>query len=132
MAQVISRISLLVADQDEAISFFVDKLGFKLLEDTQVSPTKRWVVVAPPGSSGCAVLLSKASEEQQTLRVGNQTGGKVLLVLETDSFDNDLERLRKHQITIVRGPSSQEWGRVVVFEDLYGNLWDMVERVPGQ
>jgi catechol 2,3-dioxygenase-like lactoylglutathione lyase family enzyme len=128
MTQSISRISVLVRDHDEAIAFFVDQLGFDLLEDTQVTPSKRWVVIAPPGASGCAVLLSKASGDEQLQRVGNQTGGKVLLVLHTDSFDDDLERLRRHNIKIVRGPSQEAWGRVVVYQDLYGNLWDLVER----
>ncbi len=128
MTQSISRISVLVRDHDEAIAFFVDQLGFDLLEDTQVTPSKRWVAIAPPGASGCAVLLSKASGDEQLQRVGNQTGGKVLLVLHTDSFDDDLERLRRHNIKIVRGPSQEAWGRVVVYQDLYGNLWDLVER----
>lgn len=129
MTQFIARITLLVRDQDEAISFFVGKLGFELLEDNHITPEKRWVVISPPGATGSAVLLSKANNEEQLQRLGNQTGGKVLLVLHTDTFDKDLERLRSHQVKIVRGPSVEAWGRVLVYEDLYGNLWDLVERV---
>ncbi|MFM8431753.1 MAG: VOC family protein [Bacteroidota bacterium] len=128
MAQYVSRITLLVTDQDEALKYYTEILGFRLVEDRQVTPTKRWVVVAPAGSGETGFLLSLASDEQQQARVGNQTGGKVLLVLRTDDFENDLNRLKEHEVRIVRGPVTEPWGDVVVFEDLYGNKWDLVGR----
>ena len=128
MAQFVSRITLLVNDQDEALKYYTDVLGFRLVEDTQVSPSKRWLVVAPAGDSPCGFLLSLAGDDQQRSRVGNQTGGKVLLVLETDDFANDVKRLVGKGVRIVRGPVAEPWGEVVVFEDLYGNKWDLVGR----
>lgn len=128
MAQYVSRITLLVTDQDEALKYYTEILGFRLVEDRQVTPTKRWVVVAPAGSGETGFLLSLASDEQQQARVGNQTGGKVLLVLRTDDFENDLNRLKEHEVRILRGPVTEPWGDVVVFEDLYGNKWDLVGR----
>ena len=126
MAQQVSRITLLVNDQQEAMAYYCSTLNFELLEDTWVTETKRWVVVAPQGSSGSAFVLAKANDDQQLERVGNQTGGKVLVVLRTDTFDADVQRLMEHGVNIVRGPVTEAWGNVVVFEDLYGNLWDLV------
>lgn len=125
--QYIAQLALVVADYDEAIDFYTRKLHFTLVEDTKMSETKRWVVVAPPGSQGCKLLLAKAASEEQLSRIGNQTGGRVFLFLHTDSFDEDHQNLLKHQIPIVRGPVDEPYGRVLVFEDLYGNLWDLIE-----
>jgi uncharacterized glyoxalase superfamily protein PhnB len=101
-------------------------LGFKLIEDTLLSEVKRWVLVQPPREGSCQLLLAKAATEEQKSRVGNQTGGRVFLFLHTDDFDRDFENLRQQGIKIVRGPSVEEYGKVLVFEDLYGNLWDLI------
>ncbi len=122
------QISLLVKDYDEAIDFYTNKLFFKLLEDTPLSETKRWVVVAPQGDEGAQLLLAKAANAEQLSRVGNQTGGRVFLFMYTDNLKEDLDRLNQHKIKIVRGPVTEPFGDVVVFEDLYGNQWDLIER----
>lgn len=128
MAQLLKHIALVVADYDEAIAFYTQKLGFELVEDTPLSDTKRWVLVAPPGGAeGCCLLLAKASGDEQASRVGNQTGGRVFLFLHTDDFDRDYQNLLKHNIKIVRGPVMEAYGKVLVFADLYGNLWDLIE-----
>lgn len=127
MKQSLARIALVVNDYDEAIAFYTQKLHFTLVEDTVLSPVKRWVVVAPPGSDGCCLLLAKAADEEQQSRVGNQTGGRVFLFLYTDDLDRDYKNLLQHNITIVREPVMETWGKVAVFADLYGNLWDLVE-----
>jgi catechol 2,3-dioxygenase-like lactoylglutathione lyase family enzyme len=127
MKQSLAQISLVVKDYDEAISFYTQKLHFDLLEDTQLSDTKRWVVVQPPGGEGCKILLAKAANDLQSSRVGNQTGGRVFLFLHTDNLERDYKNLVAHHIPIVRPPSHEEFGRVLVFEDLYGNLWDLIE-----
>jgi catechol 2,3-dioxygenase-like lactoylglutathione lyase family enzyme len=129
MAQKIAQIALIVNDYDEAINFYTKKLHFTLLEDTVMSPTKRWVVVAPQNSTGCNLLLAKAATEEQKKCVGNQTGGRVFLFLHTDNFERDYQNLLANNITIVREPSVEEYGRVLVFADLYGNLWDLIEKV---
>lgn len=121
------QIALLVKDYDEAIDFYTNKLSFSILEDTRLSEAKRWVVVAPPGG-GAQLLLAKAATAEQLTRVGNQTGGRVFLFMYTDNLQEDVDRLRRHQIKIVRGPVSEPFGNVVVFEDLYGNRWDLIER----
>lgn len=118
---------MLVADYDEAIAFYTQKLGFTLLEDTPLSPTKRWVVVAPPGSEGCKLLLAKAADEAQQSRVGNQTGGRVFLFLYTDDLERDYQQLLAHGVTIVRPPRVESYGTVAVFADLYGNQWDLLQ-----
>jgi len=120
------HIALVVADYDEAIHWYTQKLGFKLIEDTTLSEVKRWVLIQPPGEGSCQLLLAKAATEEQKSRVGNQTGGRVFLFLHTDDFERDHENLRQQAITIVRGPSEEEYGKVLVFEDLYGNLWDLI------
>lgn len=120
------HIALVVADYDEAIHWYTQKLGFKLIEDTTLSEVKRWVLIQPPGEGSCQLLLAKAATEEQKSRVGNQTGGRVFLFLHTDDFERDHENLRQQAITIVRGPSQEEYGKVLVFEDLYGNLWDLI------
>ena len=124
--QYLAHIALLVNDYDEAIAFYTQKLHFDLLEDTVLSDTKRWVLVAPPGAKDCCLLLAKAANEQQQSRVGNQTGGRVFLFLYTDNFERDYQNLLDHHITIVRPPAVEPYGTVVVFEDLYGNLWDLI------
>lgn len=127
MKQELANISLIVDDYDKAIKFYTEKLNFRLLEDTPLSETKRWVRVAPPGSTGCSILLAKASTEEQASRVGNQTGGRVFLFLHTDDFYRDYENLKRNNVLIVRGPSVEEYGTVAVFSDLYGNLWDLIQ-----
>lgn len=126
--QELAQIALVVRDYDEAIQFYTQALQFSLVEDTPLSETKRWVRVVPPGSEGCGLLLAKAVGEEQESRIGNQTGGRVFLFLHTDSFDADYERLLQHQVRIVREPVMEDWGKVLVFADLYGNLWDLIER----
>ncbi|PZX64820.1 putative glyoxalase superfamily protein PhnB [Hydrotalea sandarakina] len=122
------QMALLVKDYDEAIAFYTKKLHFKLIEDTTLSDTKRWVVIAPPGSSGCRLLLAKAANEQQLHCVGNQTGGRVFLFLHTDNIQRDYENLLHNKVNIVSEPQQQPYGTVLVFEDLYGNKWDLIER----
>ena len=126
MNQRLMHIALLVADYDEAIHWYTQKLGFHLIEDTTLSEVKRWVLIQPPGEGSCQLLLAKAATEEQKSRVGNQTGGRVFLFLHTDDFERDHENLLQKGITIVRGPSEEEYGKVLVFEDLYGNLWDLI------
>lgn len=126
MKQSLVLIAIVVRDYDEAIQYYTKILGFQLIEDTVQSPTKRWVVVRPTGSP-CGLLLAKAANEKQAQSIGNQTGGRVFLFLHTDNFDRDFARLQDHQVTIVRGPAVESYGKVAVFEDLYGNLWDLIE-----
>ena len=127
MVQSIAHIALVVDDYDEAIKFYTEKLNFTLLEDTPQSATKRWVLVAPPGARECSLLLAKGVGEEQRSRVGNQTGGRVFLFLQTDDFWRDYEKMRARDIHFVRDPKVEEYGTVAVFADLYGNLWDLVE-----
>jgi catechol 2,3-dioxygenase-like lactoylglutathione lyase family enzyme len=124
--QTLAHIALLVDDYDEAIHFYTKTLNFSLREDTRLSDTKRWVIVSPPGSDGCSLLLARASNAEQKSRVGNQTGGRVFLFLHTDNFKRDYENLKSKGATIVRGPAVEEYGTVAVFADLYGNLWDLI------
>ena len=126
MNQRLMHIALVVSDYDEAIHWYTQKLNFKLIEDTTLSEVKRWVLIQPPGEGSCQLLLAKAATEEQKSRVGNQTGGRVFLFLHTDDFERDHENLLQKGITIVRGPSEEEYGKVLVFEDLYGNLWDLI------
>jgi catechol 2,3-dioxygenase-like lactoylglutathione lyase family enzyme len=127
MKQSIVHIALVVDDYDEAIKFYTEKLNFTLIEDTPQSETKRWVLVAPPGSEDCSLLLAQGVGEEQRSRVGNQTGGRVFLFLKTDDFWRDYQNMRSQGIKFVREPKDEEYGTVAVFEDLYGNLWDLVE-----
>jgi catechol 2,3-dioxygenase-like lactoylglutathione lyase family enzyme len=124
----LAHISLLVDDYDKAIRFYVEKLGFKLLEDTVLSPAKRWVIVQPPGG-GCSLLLANAANAEQVSRVGNQTGGRVFLFLHTDDFQRDYGRLVANGVKFVRPPRAEAYGTVAVFEDIYGNWWDLVEPI---
>ena len=126
MKQRLAHIAIVVNDYDEAIKFYTKKLHFDLIEDTQLSETKRWVLVKPKGQEGCCLLLAKAANEEQQSRVGNQTGGRVFLFLHTDDFERDFQNLLDNEIEIVRQPSKEEYGTVAVFKDLYGNLWDMI------
>ncbi|MDQ3712248.1 MAG: VOC family protein [Acidobacteriota bacterium] len=127
MKQSIAHIALVVADYDEAIKFYTEKLNFTLLEDTPLHETKRWVKVAPEGAEECALLLAKAVGEQQKNCIGNQTGGRVFLFLKTDDFWRDYKNMQSKSINFVREPKTEDYGTVAVFEDLYGNLWDLVE-----
>ena len=132
MKQSLGLVSFVVRDYDEALDFFVGKLGFALVEDTFVSEqAKRWVVVSPPGASEARLLLARASTLEQQSRVGAQTGGRVFLFLHTDDFWRDYERYKTRGIEFVRPPSEESYGVVAVFRDLYGNLWDLVQpKVP--
>lgn len=127
MLQSLAHIALVVNDYDEAINFYTQTLHFNLIEDKVMSPTKRWVIIAPPGSSGTTLLLAKAANEEQQSRVGNQTGGRVFLFLYTDDIERDYKNLKDKKVKIVRELESQPHGKVVVFADLYGNLWDLIE-----
>jgi catechol 2,3-dioxygenase-like lactoylglutathione lyase family enzyme len=128
MQQSIIHIALVVRDYDEAIAFYIGKLNFTLVEDTyQPAQDKRWVVVAPPGSSGTTLLLAKASKPVQEPFVGNQAGGRVFLFLSTDDIARDYQRMVANSIKFVREPKVEAYGTVAVFEDLYGNLWDLVQ-----
>jgi len=126
MNQKIAQMALVVADYDEAIDFYTKKLHFELVEDTPLTASKRWVVVKPKGAKECAILLAKAANEEQKKSIGNQTGGRVFLFLHSDHFDRDFNNLIENNIKIVNGPREEEYGKVVVFEDLYGNLWDLI------
>ena len=127
MKQNIAQISVLVNDYDEAIAFYTKKLHFSLVEDSDLGEGKRWVLIAPHGSPGCNLLLAKAANEEQLSRVGNQTGGRVFLFLNTDDFERDYRNLKNNNVTIVRQPLKESYGTVAVFADLYGNLWDLIE-----
>ena len=127
MKQSIAHIALVVNDYDEAIKFYTEKLGFVLIDDTPQSETKRWVLVAPKGAEECCLLLAKGVGDEQRSRIGNQTGGRVFLFLKTDDFWRDYENLRQKNVNFVREPKTEDYGTVAVFEDLYGNLWDLVE-----
>ena len=126
----LSLTALLVRDYDEALAFYVGKLGFDLREDTQLSKTKRWVVVSPPGSDG-ALLLARAVDEEQDSVVGRQGGGRVFLFLETDDFERDYTAYVAAGVRFIREPVREAYGTVAVFEDLYGNRWDLIERSHG-
>ncbi len=128
MNQSIIHVALVVRDYDEAIEFFCQKLHFKLVEDTyQPEQDKRWVLVAPPGSNGITLLLARASTPEQEAFIGRQTGGRVFLFLGTDDFWRDYNEMLSAGINFVREPKNAPYGTVAVFEDLYGNLWDLIE-----
>ena len=129
MKQSIAHIALIVNDYDEAIRFYTEKLHFILIEDTLLSEEKRWVLVKPKGANECCLLLAKAANERQKISVGNQSGGRVFLFLHTDNFKRDYQNLIDKKIKIVREPVTETYGTVAVFEDLYGNLWDLIERL---
>jgi catechol 2,3-dioxygenase-like lactoylglutathione lyase family enzyme len=127
MKQSISCFALVVRDYDEAIAFYTKTLRFDLIEDTPLSAVKRWVVVAPRGSTGSRLLLAKAATPEQESRIGNQTGGRVFLFLETDDFWRDYGEMKARGVTFRRDPKEESYGTVAVFEDLYGNLWDLLQ-----
>ncbi|MDD3273644.1 MAG: VOC family protein [Bacteroidales bacterium] len=126
--QKIAHISLVVRDYDEAIKFYTSKLNFELIDDIyQPEQNKRWVLVSPKGSKGASILLAKPSNSEQNKFIGNQTGGRVFLFLETDDFWNDYKQMLEKNIEFCREPKNQTYGIVAVFKDLYGNLWDLVQ-----
>jgi catechol 2,3-dioxygenase-like lactoylglutathione lyase family enzyme len=131
MSQHIAHTSILIRDYDEAIRFFTQSLGFQLIEDSpskdREGRDKRWVLVAPPESRGTNLLLAKASNEEESSRIGNQTGGRVFLFLHTDDFWRDYRTMRARGVKFVREPKEEEYGIVAVFEDLYGNKWDLLQ-----
>ena len=127
MYQSIAHIALLVEDYDSAIEFYTKKLEFEVLEDTRLSDIKRWVLVAPKGAKECSLLLAKASNENQAKVIGNQSGGRVFLFLYTDDFWRDYKKYKERDVSFVRDPQELEYGTVAVFQDLYGNLWDLIE-----
>src|ERR1700685_1152164 len=127
MKQAIHALSLLVLDYDEAIAFYTNALRFNLVEDTPLGEGKRWVLVAPPGSSGCRLLLARAKNDQERGCVGRQAAGRVWLFLHTDDFARDYREMRERGVRFVGEPRRELYGTVVVFEDLYGNRWDLVE-----
>lgn len=128
MNQQIALISIVIDDYDRAISYYTEVLGFNLEEDTRLSDIKRWVVVKPKGNGLCGLLLAKASGDEQASRIGNQTGGRVFLFLHTDDFDRDFKRLTELGVVFIRGPVEETYGKVGVFRDLYGNLWDLIQK----
>ncbi|MBA2248919.1 MAG: VOC family protein [Chitinophagaceae bacterium] len=134
MSQQIAHIALLVNDYDKTIKFYKEKLNFVIIEDTALSENKRWVLIAPKNNAdeigkGCCLLLAAASNDEQRSRIGNQTGGRVFLFLYTDNFQKDFMDMQEKGIKFIRQPVKEKWGTVAVFEDLYGNLWDLIERV---
>lgn len=128
MPQTLGHIALVVRNYDEAIAFYAQVLGFELIEDTDLGGGKRWVLVSPPGSSGTTLLLAQAATPEQASRIGNQTGGRVFLFLHTDDFWRDYNRLQSRNVQFVRDPKEEPYGTVAVFADLYGNLWDLIQR----
>ena len=127
MSQRIGLVTLVVGDYDEAIAYYTTKLGFKLVEDTNLGAGKRWVLVGPRGALGARLLLAKATTPEQASHIGNQTGGRVFLFLHTDDFSRDYEAMKSNGVKFIEKPRMEPYGRVVVFEDLYGNKWDFVQ-----
>lgn len=123
----LAHIALLIDDYDKAINYYTQILGFELLEDTTLSPEKRWVVIGNDHQDTCSILLAKAANEHQQKFIGNQSGGRVFLFLHTKEFDYRHQILIKNAVKIVNGPRTETYGRVLVFEDIYGNLWDLIE-----
>lgn len=127
MKQTIALVSVVVEDYDEAIAFYTEKLHFSLIEDTPLTEEKRWVVISPPGDSGTQLLLARAANEHQKSAIGNQTGGRVFLFLHTDDFWRDYNDMKERGVVFTESPREEAYGTVVVFKDLYGNLWDLIE-----
>jgi catechol 2,3-dioxygenase-like lactoylglutathione lyase family enzyme len=125
--QTLGHIALVVRDCDEALAFFTGTLNFTVIEDTLLSEDKRWVLIAPPGSKGTSLLLARAATPEQASRIGNQTGGRVFLFLHTDDFWRDYHKMTARQVKFTRPPSEESYGTVAVFEDLYGNQWDLLQ-----
>ncbi len=128
MSSFISAITLVVRDYDEAIHYYTQQLGFDLIEDTDLGHGKRWVLVAPPGAQECRLLLARATTAEQQAHIGNQTGGRVMLFLTTDTFWEQYHVMKQRGVTFLESPRAEIYGMVVVFEDLYGNRWDLLER----
>lgn len=128
MPQSLAHVAVVVRDYDEAITFYTRVLGFRLVEDTDMGEGKRWVLVAPAGSSGTNILLAQAATPEQATRIGNQTGGRVFLFLHTDDFWRDYQALQAQKVEFVRDPKDEPYGTVAVFKDLYGNLWDLIQQ----
>jgi catechol 2,3-dioxygenase-like lactoylglutathione lyase family enzyme len=127
MKQRIALVAIVVGDYDEAIAWYTGKLGFTLVEDTPMTPGKRWVVIKPPGDGGTALLLAKAANEPQKQAISRQTGGRVFLFLHTDDFRRDHAAYKRRGVAFVEGPRQEPYGTVAVFTDLYGNRWDLIE-----
>ena len=131
MKQALGHVALVVRDYDEALAFYTQTLNFTVVEDTQMSEEKRWVLIAPPGSQGATLLLAKAATPEQASRIGNQTGGRVFLFLHTDDFWRDYNEMTARNVKFIRSPKEEPYGTVAVFEDLYGNLWDLLQLKTG-
>jgi catechol 2,3-dioxygenase-like lactoylglutathione lyase family enzyme len=127
MRQRLGYVALVVREYDEAIAFFTQTLNFTLVEDTRLSEKKRWVLVAPPGSKGTSLLLARATTPEQASRIGNQTGGRVAFFLHTEDFWRDYDAMKANSVKFIRDPKEETYGTVAVFEDLYGNKWDLLE-----
>jgi catechol 2,3-dioxygenase-like lactoylglutathione lyase family enzyme len=127
MTNTLAAITFLVRDYDEAIAFFTGKLGFELIEDLPLGDGKRWVLMSPPGSSGTNLLLAKAVTPEQIARIGDQAGGRVFLFLHTDDFRRDYDAIRSRGVVFLEKPREEAYGTVAVFEDLYGNKWDLLQ-----
>jgi catechol 2,3-dioxygenase-like lactoylglutathione lyase family enzyme len=127
MPRQLGYVTLVVREYDEAIEFFTEKLNFTLIEDTRLSDEKRWVLIAPPDSDGTALLLARAATPEQSSRIGDQTGGRVAFFLHTDDFWRDYQAMRAKNVEFIRGPNEESYGTVAVFEDLYGNKWDLLQ-----
>ncbi|HEY0199921.1 MAG TPA: VOC family protein [Rhodanobacter sp.] len=127
MTQHLGALALVVADYDEAIAWYTRALGFELIEDIDMGNTKRWVLLAPPGSRETRLLLAKAGNDEQAARIGNQAGGRVFLLLHTDDFWRDYRRMQAQGVAFHEDPREEAYGTVAVFEDLYGNRWDLLE-----
>jgi catechol 2,3-dioxygenase-like lactoylglutathione lyase family enzyme len=123
----ITHLTIVVANYDEAIAFYTEKLGFVLIEDTPLNESKRWVLIAPDATASCQILLAKAINDEQKSRIGNQTGGRVSFFLETDNFEETYLKMNQNGIIFNEKPRNEIYGKVVVFKDLYGNLWDLIE-----
>jgi catechol 2,3-dioxygenase-like lactoylglutathione lyase family enzyme len=129
MKQKIAHITLLVKEYEESIDFYTRTLEFKLKEDTHLSETKRWVVITPPGTEATSLILAKASGKNQIAAIGNQAGGRVFLFLHTDDFRRDYERMKERGVEFIESPRKEAYGTVIVFKDLYGNKWDLIEPI---
>jgi catechol 2,3-dioxygenase-like lactoylglutathione lyase family enzyme len=127
MKQTLGHVALVVRDYDEALTFFTRTLNFRVVEDTRLSEDKRWVLIAPPGTQGTSLLLARAATPEQASRIGNQTGGRVFLFLHTDDFWRDYNEMIAREVKFARPPREEPYGTVAVFEDLYGNLWDLLQ-----
>src|SRR5271154_3221833 len=127
MPQTLGHIALLVRHYDEAVAFFTNYLGFRVIEDTPLGDGKRWILVAPPGSTGTSLLLAEAATPEQEAQIGNQTGGRVFLFLQTDDFGRDYREMKARGVKFLETPREESYGTVAVFEDLYGNKWDLLE-----